>query len=89
MGMRTFLLILHSPLRQAIDRYYYHHSPEQNTRTKRTKMPFSRRSQEEISDDNDEDEDIEYGIRRSRRGIAYHHRGSSSLTPAQFMDQDI
>ena len=36
----------------------------------------------------DSDAEIEYGYRRSRRRTLYEHRGSSSLTPAQIMEQE-
>jgi hypothetical protein len=38
--------------------------------------------------DHDSDAEIEYGYRRSRRRTSYEHRGSSSLTPAQIMEQE-
>ena len=33
--------------------------------------------------------DLQYGIRSTRRRTSYYHRGSSSLTHAQFMEQEI
>ena len=39
-------------------------------------------------DGHDSDADIEYGYRMSRRRTSYEHRGSSSLTPAQIMEQE-
>ena len=32
---------------------------------------------------------IEYGLYRSRRNTTYEHRGSSSLSPRQFMERDM
>ena len=39
---------------------------------------------------NNEDEypQLQYGLRNTRRRTSYEHRGTSSLTPAQVMDQD-
>ena len=34
-------------------------------------------------------EDIEYGLRRSRRSTSYEYRDSSTLTPAQIMEQEV
>ena len=36
-----------------------------------------------------EEDDVEYGIRRSRRNTSYHYRDSSSLAPAQIMEQEV
>lgn len=33
--------------------------------------------------------DIEYGLYQSRRNTTYEHRGSSSLSPRQFMERDM
>ena len=38
--------------------------------------------------DHDSDAEIEFGYRRSWRRTSYEHRGSSSLTPAQIMEQE-
>ncbi len=38
--------------------------------------------------DHDSDAEIEYGYRRSRRRTSYKHRGSSSLIPAQIIEQE-
>ena len=34
-------------------------------------------------------QDIEYGLRDACRRVSYEHRGSSSLTPRQFMEREI
>jgi len=53
-------------------------------------MTRSRRDREELlAGRNDDIEDIEYGIRQSRRNTSFHYRDSSSLTPAQFMEQEM
>ena len=39
--------------------------------------------------DSGDDEDIEYGTRRSRRNTNYHHRNSAVLFPAQRMEQAV
>ena len=36
----------------------------------------------------DDSDELEYGYRRSRRRTSYENRGSSSLTPAQIMEQE-
>ncbi len=36
----------------------------------------------------DDDAEIQYGYRRSRRKTSYEYWGSSSLTPAQIMEQE-
>jgi hypothetical protein len=38
--------------------------------------------------DNKDDANIQYGYRRSRKRTSYEYRGSSSLTPAQIMEQE-
>jgi len=35
------------------------------------------------------DDDVEYGIRLSRRRTSYHHRNSSALYTAQRMEQEV
>jgi hypothetical protein len=40
-------------------------------------------------DDCEDEEDIEYGIRQTRRLTSYEYRDSSSLTPAQHMEQEV
>ena len=40
------------------------------------------------SDDIDSEEELQFGIRRSRRRTNFVHRGSSSLYPAEIMDRD-
>ena len=40
-------------------------------------------------DHNDDDEEIQYGIRRSRRATSFQYRDSSSLSPAQIMEQEV
>ncbi len=35
----------------------------------------------------DDSEELQFGWRSTRRQLAYEHRGTSSLTPAQVMDQ--
>ena len=52
-------------------------------------MSGSRCRREEVSEDSDDEEDIHYGVRRSRRPTSYQHRDSSSLTPAQRMEQEV
>ena len=48
-----------------------------------------RRDREDLLDGEvDTEEDIEYGIRRSRRDTSIHHRDSSSLSPLQIMQQE-
>ncbi len=37
----------------------------------------------------DDDADIQYGYRRSWQRTSYEYRGSSSLTPAQIIEQEI
>jgi hypothetical protein len=39
------------------------------------------------ADADDSGEELQYGLRNTRRQMAYEHRGTSSLTPAQVMDQ--
>ena len=34
-------------------------------------------------------QDIEYGLRDARRRVSYEHRGSSSLSPRQFMEREF
>jgi hypothetical protein len=34
------------------------------------------------------DDEVQYGYRRSRRRTSYEYRGSSSLTPTQIMEQE-
>ena len=49
-----------------------------------------RRDREELLDgDIDEQEDIEYGIRRARRDVSHQYRDSSSLAPLQFMEREV
>ncbi len=38
---------------------------------------------------NDDIDDIEHGIRRKRRNTSWVYRDSSSLTPAQIMEQEL
>ena len=52
-------------------------------------MSGSRRDRGEAFGDSDDDEDIEYGFRRARRDVSYEHRASSSLRPAQLMEQEV
>lgn len=40
-------------------------------------------------DRGDEDDEIEYGIRRSRRATSFQYRDSSSLAPAQIIEQEV
>ena len=54
-----------------------------------TTMPSSRRPREGAEDDQDEDEENEYGVRRSRRATSIANRDSSSLSPAQIMEQEV
>ena len=37
----------------------------------------------------DEEDQIQYGVRRSRRNTTFEYRDSSSLTPAQFTEQEV
>ena len=51
---------------------------------------MSRRDREEFLDrDVDDEEDIQYGIRRSRRNVSIQYRDSSSLNPLQVMQQEV
>ena len=53
-------------------------------------MPNSRRRRErKTSDEDNEEAQIEYGIRRSRRATPFEYRDSSSLSPAQIMEQEV
>ena len=38
---------------------------------------------------NDDEEEIQYGIRRSRRATSFQYRDSSSISPAQIMEQEV
>ncbi len=51
---------------------------------------MSRQNLNELQGDgNENNEDhLQYGWRNTRRRTSYKHRGTSSLTPAQVMDQD-
>ena len=49
----------------------------------------SRRRERETSNEDDEEARIEYGIRRSRRATSFEYRDSSSLSPAQIMEQEV
>jgi len=40
-----------------------------------------------VADADDDSKELQYGLRSTRRRTAYEHRGTSSLTPAQVMDQ--
>ena len=42
-----------------------------------------------ITSNSNNDEDIQYGIRRSRRNTSWIYRDSSSLSPAQVMEQEV
>jgi hypothetical protein len=51
---------------------------------------MSRRNLDEMgggADADDDSEELQFGWRSTRRRTAYEHRGTSSLTPAQVMDQ--
>ena len=49
-----------------------------------------RRSRDEFIDGgDDEDENIEYGVRRSIRRTSVQYRGSSSIFPAERMEQEL
>lgn len=53
-------------------------------------MSGSRRDREELGgEDPDDEEDVQYGVRRSRRTTSREHRPSSTLTPAQIMEQEV
>jgi hypothetical protein len=39
------------------------------------------------ADADDSGKELQYGLRNTQRRTAYKHRGTSSLTPAQVMDQ--
>ncbi len=41
------------------------------------------------NNENDDIDEIEYGVRRTRRNTAWVYRDSSSLTPAQIMEQEV
>mmetsp|Transcript_7749 Transcript_7749/g.13067 ORF Transcript_7749/g.13067 Transcript_7749/m.13067 type:complete len:122 (+) Transcript_7749:2932-3297(+) len=47
-----------------------------------------RRSREDFDED-DEEERIQYGIRRARREVSWEYRDSSSLAPVQVMEQEM
>ena len=49
----------------------------------------SRRRERETSNEDDEEAQIEYGIRRSRRATSFKYRNSSSLSMAQIMEQEV
>ena len=49
---------------------------------------MSRRRQRDRDHDDDEEE-LQYGIRQSRRATSFEYRDSSSLTPAQIMEQEV
>jgi hypothetical protein len=42
-----------------------------------------------LEDNSEEEEDIEYGICQTRRQTSYEYHDSSSLTPAQIMEQEV
>ena len=53
-------------------------------------MSGSRRDREELGgEDPDDEENVQYGVRRSRRTTSREHRPSSTLTPAQIMEQEV
>lgn len=53
-------------------------------------MSRPRRSREEMLEGGeDREEEVYYGIRRSRRATSWEYRDSSSLTPAQVMEQEV
>ena len=41
------------------------------------------------SSDDEGDDDVEYGLRRSRRRVSYYRCDSSSLHPAHMMEQEV
>jgi hypothetical protein len=41
-----------------------------------------------VSNHEDDDDNIQYGYRRSWQRTSYEYRGSSLLTPAQIMEQE-
>ena len=47
------------------------------------------RRERDDDDDGDEEEQLQFGIRQARRRTAHEYRDSSSLTPAQIMNQEI
>ncbi len=50
---------------------------------------MSQRKQREENIENNIEDEIKYGIRGSRRGTSWIYRDSSSLTPAQVMEQEV
>jgi hypothetical protein len=48
-----------------------------------------RRNREELGEDSEDEDEIQYGVRRSRRATSFQHRDSSSLSPAQIMEQEV
>ena len=42
-----------------------------------------------VDDGNGDDDDIEFGIRGSRRSVSYHHRHSSANHPHRIMEQEV
>ena len=53
-------------------------------------MSGSRRTRQEcLGGSEDEEDQIQYCVRRSRRNTTFEYRDSSSLTPVQFMEQEV
>jgi len=69
---------------ETITRQYY----TDKVKSKR-RMTHWRDAPEGHRDGDDEEEEVQHGIRRSRRATSYHYRDSSSLSPAQIMDQEV
>ena len=46
-------------------------------------------SEDEQESGSEDEGDIEYGVRRSRRTVSHQYRDSSSLYPSQFMEQEV
>jgi hypothetical protein len=64
--------------------------------SKRMARPW--RGREELYENNnckdgghevDDDKEVQYSIRRSRRATSYHYQDSSSLAPAQIIEQEV
>jgi len=54
-----------------------------------TRRQDRRRLREDDNNNYDEEEALQFGLRRARRDISWEYRDSSSLTPLQFMQVEI
>ena len=64
------------------------HCNDQNVPSRRRIIMTRTRCRDKTDDDNEE-ERIIFGFRRARQATSYHNRDSSSLFPAQFMEQEV